>query len=160
MSKVIAVVGKIGCGMSFYVNILKDREKAILFANDDIVKSLFTSSNLDFDLFIKQANDYLLNKSVEFLDKGNDIILNWGFSKKSQRDYIRKFYNELGYSIVWHYIDVDDITLSKNIELDKKIQFNSFAEKSFFSDEFITNNNKEFEIPDKSEIDVWYKPVR
>jgi len=158
MSKVIAVCGKIGSGIGPYINTLKEKENALLFSNDEILKNIYIDG-MDFEDYAAKATVYLRSKSIELLDKGQNIIINWGFNKEDDRKDLTDFYSLMGYKVEWHYVDSDQKNINKSIMLRNKI-INTNAEKAFFSKEFIEKFNSSFEIPKEKDIDVWYKPVR
>lgn len=70
-------------------------------------------------------------------------------SGKNQKDY------GLQVAVEWHYIDVSDETIFKNIEKRNADILNNKC-KEYFTDEGLINKCLNlFEIPDKNEIDVW-----
>ena len=72
MPKVIIICGKICSGKSTYA----DR---------------ITKPHAD-DNYVARTKSYLYKKSLEILDKGIDVVSDWGFWTQKEREYIKKIY--------------------------------------------------------------------
>jgi hypothetical protein len=79
------------------------------------------------------------------------------FGLKNRID-ISEYLKSCDVSYEWHYIDADDDTWNRNIEeRNKRIEEGNVG-SDFYVDEGLLNKLLSmFEVPDKSEIDVWYE---
>ena len=155
MNKVIAICGKVGSGKTYHAGKIMEKHKAVLLSDDEVLKELFPEKhpNDDPSLMMKIQN-YLLKKAREIVINGTDVILDWGFWKKKEREDIDSFFSEDGIDVEWHYIDVSDEKWMEHIS--KRNQGNEgFA--YFLPKEVLQRTEKIFEIPDKEDIDVWIK---
>lgn len=86
MSKVIAICGKIASGKTYYANQIKEKENAIILSTDEITYNLIDNEQGEFyDEFCLKVNKYLMKKSVELVNIGCNVILDWGFWTKNNR---------------------------------------------------------------------------
>ena len=158
MEKIIAICGKICSGKTYYANQIKQKEDAIILSCDELTKELF-DNNLGYkhDEISAKIQSYLMKKSIELINIGCNVILDWGFWTKGDREKITKYYKDRNIDIEWHYIDVDLETWNKNIEERNKKILNGEGGSDFYIDEGLMKKLlSKWEEPDKSEIDVWH----
>ena len=80
MPKAILICGKICSGKSFYTETLRKKLGAAVLSCDEITLSVFDGNLGDkHDEICNRIHDYLFGKSVELLEIGVNIILEWGF---------------------------------------------------------------------------------
>lgn len=158
MSKIIAICGKICSGKTYYANRIKKREKAVILSTDEMTYDLINNEQGEFyDKFCKKVNMYLMKKSVELVNIGCNVILDWGFWTEIQRKELSKYYKSKNIELEWHYIDIDDIDWEKNIE-----ERNARIEEGNGGSDFYVNDGlrqkllRTFEIPNRNEIDIWH----
>lgn len=158
MSKVIAICGKICSGKTYYANKLKEKEKAVILSTDEVTYDLIENEQGKFyDEFCKKVNKYLMKKSVELVNVGCNIILDWGFWTKKQREEISEYYKLKNIELEWHYIYIKDEEWERNIE-ERNYKIKEGKSKSDF---YVTEGLKKkvlekWEEPDKDKIDVLY----
>lgn len=158
MAKVICICGKICSGKSYYANDLKIRENAVVLSTDEATYDLINNEQGEFyNVFAERVNKYLSKKTVEIVNAGANVILDWGFWTNEGRKNISEFFKNNDIQYEWHYIDIDDETWNKNIEeRNKKIEEGNGG-SDFYLDEGLMNKLlSKFEKPSKEEIDVWY----
>ncbi len=112
MSKVYLICGKICSGKTTYAKKLCKRNNAILLSVDEIMLSLFDQCcgrelHQEYERRIK---NYLFDKSLEIIEKGFDVVLDWGFWTKEERNFTKNFYNSRNIDCKLHYIEVSDET--------------------------------------------------
>lgn len=84
MAKVILICGKICCGKSYYARQLKVKESAVILSCDEITSALFNNDLGDkHEGILNKIKDYLLKKSVELVQIGCNVILDWGVGLKA-----------------------------------------------------------------------------
>ena len=158
MAKVYLICGKICSGKSTYAEQLRVQNNAVLLSTDEITLALFGQHCGDkHDDYVERTQNYLVNKSLEFVEVGINVILDWGFWMKEERDYAREFYNSRNIECEFHYVDISDETWKARLH---KRNSEVLAEKT--SAYYIDNNLVEkfasiFEEPSADEIDVRYQ---
>ncbi len=158
MSKVICICGKICSGKTVYAKKIKEKENAILLSTDEVTYALIDNEQGEFyNQFCIRVNDFLMKKSVELINIGCSVILDWGFWNKKERKKVTEFYHSHHIDVEWHYIDITEEDWEKNIkERNKKIE-DGKDDFSFYMDEGLKKKIIEnWEAPKKDEIDVWY----
>ena len=162
MAKVILICGKICCGKSYYAKDLKQKEKAVILSCDELTSILF-DNNLGekHDEMSKRIWLYLFKKSCDIVEAGCNVILDWGFWTKQNRDFAKKYFNDNNIKCEMHYIDVDDKTWQKNIEERNKRVLEGNGGSDYYLDEGLLKKLLSmWEKPSQNEIAVWYKLKR
>ena len=160
MAKLLCICGKIGCGKTYYANRLKEQEHAVILSTDEVTYDLTNNQQGEgYDEFARGVNLYLRKKAVEIVNAGCTVILDWGFWTKENRKEIKRYGENNGVLVEMHYIDIDDKTWYENIEKRNNEVISGNGGSSFYVDEGLLNKvSSLFEIPEKEEIDIWYKP--
>ena len=160
MAKLLCICGKIGCGKTYYANRLKEQEHAVILSTDEVTYDLTNNQQGDgYDEFAIRVNLYLRKKAVEIVNAGSTVILDWGFWTKENRKEIKRYGENNGVLVEMHYIDIDDKTWYENIEKRNNEVISGNGGSSFYVNEGLLNKvSSLFEIPEKEEIDIWYKP--
>lgn len=87
MAKVILICGKICSGKSTYAEQLRVQHNAVVLSTDEITLALFGQHCGDkHDDYVERTQNYLFNKSLELIEVGGNVILDWGFWMKVERD--------------------------------------------------------------------------
>ena len=157
MAKAILICGKICSGKSFYTEALRKKYNAAVLSCDEITLSVFDGNLGDkHDEICDRIHDYLFGKSVELLEIGVNIILEWGFWRKSDRDFARDFYESKGYECEFHYIDISDEDWQRNIDKRNRAVAEGKTSAYYLDEGLLEKLDKLFEVPDESEIEVWH----
>ena len=156
MAKVFILCGKICSGKSTYSQKLRKDKKAVILSVDDITLTLLGQNGGDtLDVYVEKLEQYFFQKSVEIVETGINVVLDWGFWTKTERDFAKQFYGSRGIEYEFHYISINDEEWCRR--LDKRN--NDVLEKksdAYYVDEGLAEKFKSiFEIPAKDEIDVW-----
>ena len=157
MSKVIAICGKICSGKSHYAKQIKEKENAVILSIDEATYDLIDNEQGEFyDAFAQRVNKYLMKKAVEIVKAGCNVILDWGFWTKAERQETTKYFNQFGIDVEWHYVDIDRSRWERLIEeRNAKIQ-NGNGGSNFYVDEGLLNKLlSKFEEPTREEMNVW-----
>lgn len=160
--KIIAICGKIASGKTYYANTIKEKENAVILNTDELTYSMFDNKQGEkYTELANRANDYLLKKSVEIAKAGCNVILDWGFWKRSDREYTTEYFESSNINVEWHYIDIDDLSWEENIkERNKKIDEGLNVTDFYVTDGLRKKLLGNWETPNKEEIDIWYSFVR
>lgn len=146
MSKAILTCGKVCSGKSTLARKLKSQRNAVILSCDELMLSLFDECLGDkHNEIVQKSENYLFKKSLEILQCGIDIILDWGFWTKSERQYASEFYNTHGFEIEWHFVNISDEQQKINIQ-----KRNSQRDENtyFISEEMAEKFNSLFENPE------------
>ena len=116
MAKVIMTCGKICSGKSTYSEKLRKENKAVVLSVDEITLALFEQNvGEKHDEYVAKLEKYLFEKSLDIVSVGVDVILDWGFWTKEERDFAREFYSSRDIRYEFHYIDVSDETWGRRL---------------------------------------------
>ena len=104
--------------------------------------------------YAARAEKYLLEKSLEIISAGSDVILDWGFWKRTQRDRLRGFYAERNIRCEFHLVRVDMETWRERIA-QRNRDVGSGDETAYFVDENLLEKfSRLYEEPQNDEADV------
>ncbi|MDE6591458.1 MAG: ATP-binding protein [Oscillospiraceae bacterium] len=117
MAKVMMMCGKICSGKSTYAQALRKKHNGVILSVDEITLALFDSDVGDkHDEYVERAEKYLYEKSLEILDSGVDVILDWGFWTRVERQQARDFYGSQGIEYEFYFIDISNEEWQRRIE--------------------------------------------
>ena len=158
MAKVILICGKLCSGKSTYAEALCTRRKAVLLSVDEIMLALFGQYAGDkHDEYAQKTKAYLFEKSLKILSAGTDVVLDWGFWTKEDRDYAKVFYSARGVTCELHYIDISDEVWRTRLRQRNHAVSVGEANAYFVDEDLAAKFDAIFEPPEKDEIDV---PIR
>lgn len=102
---------------TYYANQIKEKEKAVVLSCDELTKDLFNNDlGEKHDEMTLRIWGYFKKKTVELVNVGCTVILDWGFWRLENRRSLTDFCHSQNVHCEWHYIEVDDQTWNKNIE--------------------------------------------
>ncbi|MBQ8826972.1 MAG: ATP-binding protein [Oscillospiraceae bacterium] len=155
MSKVIMICGKLCSGKSTYAEKLKKNGKAVLLSVDELMLDILEPRLGDMhDEYVRRTKGYLLKKSLEVLASEADVILDWGFWSRHERESVKGFYSEKNICTELHYINVSDNEWTQRITR-RNALVEAGETSAYYVDEGLAEKFRSlFEEPDKNEIDV------
>lgn len=156
MAKVYILCGKICSGKTNYSQKIRKEHQAVILSVDDITLALLGQNGGDLlDVYVEKLEQYFFQKSVEIVETGINVVLDWGFWTKTERDFAKEFYGSRGIEYEFHYISISDEEWYRRLEKRNK----SILEKksdAYYVDEGLAEKFKAiFETPGKNEVDVW-----
>lgn len=158
MAKAYLICGKICCGKSTYAEQLRILNNAVLLSTDEITLALFGQHCGDkHDEYVERTEKYLLNKSLELIQKDINVVLDWGFWTKAERESVKEFYKSRNIECELYYIDISDETWKARL---KKRNSEVLAEETcayYIDDNLAEKFASIFEVPSEDEIDFIYK---
>lgn len=158
MSKVFLISGKICCGKTTYANKICAENNAVLLSVDEITLALFGQHCGDkHDEYVERAEKYLLNKSIEFLEKNINVVLDWGFWTKAERKSAKEFYKSRNIECELHYIDISDETWKARLKKRNSDVLAGETSAYYVDDNLAAKFALIFEVPSEDEIDVIYR---
>lgn len=152
----MAICGKICSGKSYYAKQIKEKENAVILSKDEATYELIDNKQGEFyNVFAERVNKYLMKKAVEIVKAGCNVILDWGFWTKAERQETTKYFNQYGIDVEWHYVDIEQPRWEQLIE-ERNIKIQSGNGGSdFYVDEGLLNKLlSKFEEPTRDEINV------
>ena len=161
MPKVILLCGKIASGKSWYCRKLMEDSPALLLSVDEVTDRLFDNALGEaHDAMTAKIQAYLLNKAVEAVRAGADVILDWGFWTRQDRQAHTKYFRQRAIPVEWHYIDVPDPVWRENIAR-RNAAVLAGEDPSYYVDEGLMQKLLAwFEPPQPEEMDVIYRRER
>ncbi|MBO7661895.1 MAG: ATP-binding protein [Clostridia bacterium] len=117
MPKVMMMCGKLCSGKSTRAERLRKENRAVVLSVDEIMLALFgPDAGAKHDEYVARLQSWLFGKSLEILDSGVDVILDWGFWTRKLRDSAVQFYAGKGIDYEFHYIAIDDEEWRRRID--------------------------------------------
>ena len=157
MSYVILICGKLAAGKSTYAEKLRKIHHAALLSCDRLMLSLFDPYLGDrHDEIAERTRRYLLEKSLELLEVGIPVILDWGFWTKHSRNEIKFFYNSRGIKTEMHYVTLSDTAWQRNLQSRSRLDAKNMPIAYPIDEKLIAKCLSRFEEPTDDEIDITY----
>ena len=156
MAKIILICGKICSGKTTYAKTLIKKMPAVLLSNDEITFILFGShGGKNHGEVSERTQKYLFQKSLEIIESGINVVLEWGFITQAERLETSEFYKKHSIEYEWHYMDTPDDILIKNLDKRNQEILKGNSTAHYFDYDFAKKYWDMFEVPAKNEIDVW-----
>ena len=148
MARVHLIAGRICAGKSTFAEKLRLREKAVLLSTDEITLAIFGQHiGEKHDEVVENTQKYLFEKSLELIECGIDVILDWGFWMKAERDEAREFYASRGIETVFYYVDIPQDEWKRRID-HRNSEIESGKTLAYFVDENLRDKfGRMFEEP-------------
>ena len=109
MAKIFLMCGKICSGKSTHAEKLRKEYNAVILSVDEITLALFgQDAGEKHDYYVEKLKEYLYKKSLEILEAGVNVVLDWGYWIKAERDFAREYYSSHNVEYEFHYIDISD----------------------------------------------------
>lgn len=165
MAKVILICGKICSGKTYYTKKLKSEGNYVVLSCDELMFDLDLDKLLGYlddvhKVIIPKLKAYFLKKTVEFVNSGLNVILDFGFWSSSERKYVSNYFSEHGIRYEWHYVNVSDEDWKYNIAERNKKCIEDGINAYLVDEGLLRKFENEFEAPLHEEIDVWINNVR
>ena len=155
MAKVIITCGRICAGKSTYAEKMRRELSAVVLSIDEVTLALFRQDAGDMhDTYVERAKEYLFEKSVQIIETGINVVLDWGFWTKREREYAREFYRSRGIECELHYIAVPDDEWYRRIEKRNKAVEAGECSAYFVDEGLAAKFAAIFELPAEDEADV------
>lgn len=155
MPKVIMTCGRICSGKSTYAGKLQKELGAVILSIDELMLDILGGDTGDMhDEYVRRTEMYLYRKSAEIVAAGSDVILDWGFWTRRDRDFAREFYRSRGIDCQFHYVSIDDAEWKRRIEK-RNAEVSAGRSDAYFIDEGLASKFQSlFELPDEGEMDI------
>lgn len=156
MSKVYLICGRICCGKTTYSRKLCSEKNAIMLSVDEIMLSLFDQCCGEklHQEYEKRIKNYLFDKSLEIIEKGFDVVLDWGFWTKEERNATKEFYKSRNIDCKLHYIEIDNETWEYQLNKRNNEILENKTKAYFLEHTRALEFASMFEKPDMDEVDI------
>ena len=130
MAKIVALCGKLCAGKSTLARKLRDELPAVILNSDELTLAL----PFDHDATYPAVKEFLWRKAVEIVRAGADVVLDFGFWSRADREEITAMAVAAGISLQWRYVSVTDEEWRRNIA-SRNEKVLSGEERGYFIDE-------------------------
>ena len=157
MAEAILLCGRICSGKTTHAQRLREEKNAVVLSCDEITAALFDNDLGDaHDAMTDRIRGYLMDKSLELVGAGVDVILDWGFWNRKTRQALADYYMGHGVPCRWHYIDADDATWQKNIaERNERVSKGLGGSDYYLDEGLLKKCLSAWQEPSREEMDVW-----
>lgn len=153
MAKVYILCGKICSGKSTYSQKLRKEKKAVILSVDDITLTLLGQNGGDtLDVYVEKLEQYFFQKSVEIVETGINVVLDWGFWTKSERDFAKEFYGSRGIEYEFHYISISDEEWYRRLDKRNKDVLEKNLMRIMLMKDLQKNSNRFLKSPKKMRL--------
>jgi len=101
MPHITAIIGKTCAGKTTYAKTLP----GILLSSDDFMLPLFGQHCEQIHRHLPIVQDCLLQQALQITSKGIDVVFDWGFWRRVEREKVAAFCAEHDIALQWVYID-------------------------------------------------------
>ncbi len=158
--KVILLCGRICSGKSYCAERLKAERNAVLLSCDEAMACLYPEPLGDeHDETADRVKAYLYRKSLDILNTGTEVILDFGFWSRAERRRITRYYEYNGVTPEWWYIDASDELWERNVERRNRLVREGMSTDYYLDDGLLQKMMDSFEKPEREEVDVWFENV-
>lgn len=118
MAKIYLLCGKVGCGKSRYANQLKQEKQAIILSCDKLMLRLFDEciGREKHQEFLARCKSFLYEQAEELLTMGHDVVLDFGFWSKAEREQTTTRFRDLGFETELIYCNPPYDVITKQLE--------------------------------------------
>jgi len=156
--KVFMICGMLCSGKTVYSESLKAKKNAVVLSVDEAMLLLFGRDAGDrHEYYAEKVKYYLYRKSLEIIETGTSVILDWGFWTEKERSYTRNFYKSRNIECELHFISISHDEWIKRIDKRNREVLENNTDAYYVDAGLKGKFEKIFEKPDKSEVDVYIK---
>lgn len=160
MAKVIILCGKIASGKTYYANKIKNETNAIILSVDDLMLNLSDSClGKQHDDMALRCERYFYGLANQIYRNGTDVILDFGYWSKMEREEAKQYFRYSGIPVELHYVKIEEE--KRLIQLDHRNknlmsqQENKQSGRVYIIEEELRRRlDQKFEEPSPDEIDV------
>ena len=100
MAKLIMICGGLCCGKTTYAEALREAQGGVILSIDALMLALLGPDAGEMhDEYARRAKAYLHCQTLSLLEAGADVILDWGFWTRAERDETRALCERRGFAV-------------------------------------------------------------
>ena len=115
--------GKMASGKSTLSKKLKVEHNAVLFCEDEILKTLYPTEIKTLEDYVKYSNrvkDMLSDHIIDLLKNGSNVVLDFPANTPKQRAWFNELYQDAWVRHTLHYIDKSDDICKAQLKIRSK----------------------------------------
>lgn len=117
MAKVIILCGRIASGKTYYANMRRVGTNTIILSVDDLLLQLSDSCLGDLhDEVAFRCECYLYGLAEQLIGTGTDVIIDYGYWLKKEREYAKQYFHDKKIIAELHYIDTPEAIRRRQLE--------------------------------------------
>lgn len=117
MSEIVFLCGKVCCGKSFYSRKVSLERRIVVLSVDELMLSLFPERLGDkHNLVAGRCKEFLLAEAEKIANAGADVLLDFGFWFRAERDSVRTRFEKVGHKVRLVYIKASAERIFENAE--------------------------------------------
>lgn len=152
MGKIIMICGKLCSGKSTLARKMSENERSVILSIDEFMLALFGPYTGDkHDEYTAAIKSILIEKAARIAIAGPDVILDWGFWQRKDRDQIRSYFENKGIVCTLIYLRIDDETWKNRIRMRNNAISSGLAAAYPVDDGLMKKFSILFEEPDERE---------
>lgn len=158
MAKVIILCGRIASGKTYYTKQLKDKSGTVILSVDDLLLQLSdTCLGERHDDIAGRCEHYLYGLAEQLTGMGMDVIIDYGYWLKREREAARQFFGSRHIPMELHYFIVSEEIRIRRLEQRNRAieEADDRSEKKVYliNEELRQRLDMKFEEPSTDEID-------
>lgn len=130
--------------------------EAVILSVDEIMLALFgLYAGEKHDEYTEKTKKYLLEKAVQIVETGTNVILDWGFWRKVDRASVKEFFSSREIEHEFHYLDISDEEWKTRLDKRNHAVLAGELNAYIVDDNLAAKFSSLFQMPEKEEMDVW-----
>ena len=136
MAKVTLICGMLCSGKTTLAKRICEETGAVRLSCDDLMLALFPDDALGaaYETYAARAKQYLQTRTEELCAAGVDVVLDWGFWTRSEREATARYFTTKKVAVRWLQTPLDEDTWQQYIAVRNR-QVKSGFVKDYFVDE-------------------------
>lgn len=152
MAKLIMICGGLCCGKTTYA----EAQGGVILSIDALMLALFGPDAGEMhDEYARRAKAYLHYQTLSLLEAGVDVILDWGFWTRAERDETRALYERRGFAVSLHALDIPEETWRERVAKRNAAVRAGRASAYYVEEGLAAKFRARYEKPEDGEVDVW-----
>lgn len=147
------IIGKLSSGKTTLTKKIAQTNNAVILSCDELMLALHPiDSGFDYEEELQRIKRYLLHLALSILSTGTDVVLDWGFWIRSERDEVHNFFRAASLPQQWYCLQLSDDEWNKRIgQRNKEIETGKTGE--YYIDKVLLKKCKSrYQNPDNDEI--------
>ena len=158
MARVIMICGGLCSGKTTYAEALRREKGGVILSIDQLMLSLFGPDAGEMhDEYARRGKAYLHDQALSLLAAGVDVILDWGFWRREEREAGKALYEGRGHAVALHAIDIPEETWRARVEKRNAAVRAGEAEAYPVDEGLAAKFRALYEKPAEDEVDVWVR---